>query len=108
MVKNEEIIMGIIMHGGNARSAAMRAMVAAKKASFAEAEELIEEANTALNKAHRIQTDLIQAESRGENPEISLLMVHAQDHLMNAMTIIDLAKEIIDLNKKVTKLQGGN
>lgn len=104
-MKNEVIVMGIILHGGNARSAAMRAMSAAKKIDFIEAEELVEEAKEELNKAHRIQTDLIQAEARGESDEISLLMVHAQDHLMNAMTVTDLAIEIIDLNKKITKLQ---
>ncbi|MCZ0701623.1 PTS lactose/cellobiose transporter subunit IIA [Natronobacillus azotifigens] len=100
--------MGIIIHGGNARSASMRAMASAKKAEFDEAEKFIEETNEELNKAHRIQTDLIQAESRGDKTEISLLMVHAQDHLMNAMTVRDLALEIIDLNKKITQLSGGN
>ncbi|MBM7540317.1 PTS lactose/cellobiose transporter subunit IIA [Amphibacillus cookii] len=107
-MENQEVVMGIIIHGGNARSAAMRAMAAAKKANFEEAEQLVEEANEELNKAHRIQTDLIQAESRGETTEISLLMVHAQDHLMNAMTVRDLTLEIIDLNKKINEISGGN
>lgn len=92
--------MGIIIHGGNARSYAMRAIAEAKKANFDEAEKLLEESSEELNKAHRIQTDLIQAESRGEKTELSLLMVHAQDHLMNAMTVRDLSIEIIELNKK--------
>ncbi|MBS3678810.1 PTS lactose/cellobiose transporter subunit IIA [Ornithinibacillus massiliensis] len=96
--------MGIIIHGGNARSSAMRAIAEAKNANFGEAEKLIEESNEELNKAHRIQTDLIQAESRGEKTEISLLMVHAQDHLMNAMTVRDLAIEIIDLTKKTINI----
>ncbi|ENA0413451.1 PTS lactose/cellobiose transporter subunit IIA, partial [Listeria monocytogenes] len=36
-------------------------------------------------------------EARGEKAEVSLLLVHAQDHLMNAITFKDLAKEIVDL-----------
>nr|WP_281413735.1 PTS lactose/cellobiose transporter subunit IIA [Ornithinibacillus massiliensis] len=103
-MENQEVIMGIIIHGGNARSSAMRAIAEAKNANFGEAEKLIEESNEELNKAHRIQTDLIQAESRGEKTEISLLMVHAQDHLMNAMTVRDLAIEIIDLTKKTINI----
>ncbi|OUZ16436.1 hypothetical protein A5868_001357, partial [Enterococcus sp. 12F9_DIV0723] len=31
---------------------------------------------------------------------ISLLMVHAQDHLMNAITIKDLAIELVDILEK--------
>jgi cellobiose PTS system EIIA component len=50
-----------------------------------------------LNEAHHIQTSLIQQEIRGEKVEISLLMIHAQDHLMNAITMKDLATEVVDL-----------
>lgn len=107
LLENQEVIMGIIVHGGNARSLAMKAMTAAKESKFEEAEKWIEEANEELNNAHRIQTDLIQAESRGEKHEISLLMVHAQDHLMNAMTVRDLTIEIIGLNKKIEQFSGG-
>ncbi len=39
---------------------------------------------------------MIQAESRGEKNEISLLMIHAQDHLMNALTVRELAIEMIE------------
>jgi len=55
--------------------------------------------------AHRFQTDLIQGEARGEKVEIRLILIHAQDHLMNAMTVIDLAKEIIELYKKTNELE---
>ena len=40
-------------------------------------------------------------ESAGEDLEISFIMVHGQDHLMNAITFIDLAKEVIDVYKKL-------
>ncbi|MFX3707996.1 PTS lactose/cellobiose transporter subunit IIA, partial [Streptococcus suis] len=32
---------------------------------------------------------------------IGLLMIHSQDHIMNAITFLDLAREMIDLYKKV-------
>jgi cellobiose PTS system EIIA component len=99
-LENQETIMGIIIHGGNARSCAMRAISEAKKGNFEEAENLMKESSQGLNKAHRIQTNLIQAEARGEKTELSLLMIHAQDHLMNAMTVRDLSVEIIELTKK--------
>jgi PTS system cellobiose-specific IIA component len=40
---------------------------------------------------------LIQEEAAGKQSEVTLLMVHAQDHLMNTMTIRDLAAEFVDL-----------
>ncbi|SDC31431.1 PTS system lichenan oligosaccharide-specific IIA component, Lac family [Pelagirhabdus alkalitolerans] len=107
-MENQEVVMGIIMHGGNARSAAMKAMSEAKKGNEKETHDFIEQANEELNQAHRVQTDLIQAETRGEKTDISLLMVHAQDHLMNAMTVRDLALEVIHLNEKINQLEGEN
>jgi PTS system cellobiose-specific IIA component len=35
---------------------------------------------------------------------MSLLAVHAQDHVMNAMTVRDLALEIIAMSKELRKL----
>ncbi|UTR13174.1 PTS lactose/cellobiose transporter subunit IIA [Salipaludibacillus sp. LMS25] len=96
----QETIMGIIVNGGNARSKSMEAISEAKEGNYEQALKKIEEAAQDLAKAHRVQTDLIQGEARGENTEITLLMVHAQDHLMNAMTVKDMASEFIALYEK--------
>lgn len=96
----QETIMGIIVNSGNARSKAMEAIASAKEGQYKEARNKLEEAGKDLAKAHRVQTDLIQGEARGNKAEVTLLMVHAQDHLMNAMTVRDLAGEFIDLYEK--------
>ncbi|KAB7665826.1 PTS lactose/cellobiose transporter subunit IIA [Bacillus sp. B1-b2] len=100
MMNLEEISFQIILNGGNARGLAMEAINDARIGEFDLAEQKLEDANEAMRVAHRYQTDLIQGEARGEKFEIRLLLIHAQDHLMNAMTVIDLAKEIIALHKK--------
>jgi PTS system cellobiose-specific IIA component len=97
----ESIIFQIILHGGNGRSAAMEAVYSAKKGDFESAKEKLKEADLSLKEAHHIQTSLIQGEIRGEKTEISLLMIHAQDHLMNAVTVRDLAAEMINLYQKI-------
>ncbi|NRD76310.1 PTS lactose/cellobiose transporter subunit IIA [Bacillus sp. BRMEA1] len=102
----EEIIFQIILHGGNGKSASMEAIMAAKQGDFTTAREKLKEAGDALNEAHHIQTSLVQKEVRGERTEVSLLMVHAQDHLMNAITMRDLATEFVDLYETV-KQSGG-
>ena len=97
----EEISFQIILHGGDARSHAIEAIHHAKSENLELAEESIKKANSALTAAHKYQTELIQGEVRGEKTDIRILLIHAQDHLMNAITVRDLAKEIIDVYKYI-------
>ncbi|WHX43045.1 PTS lactose/cellobiose transporter subunit IIA [Mesobacillus sp. AQ2] len=106
MVNLEETIFQIILHGGNGKSSAMEAIAAAKRGDMLGAREKLADASNELNNAHLIQTSLIQGEVRGEKTELTLLMVHAQDHLMNAITLKDLASEFVDLYEYVN-LSGG-
>ena len=92
-----ETIMGLIMYGGDAKSSAMEAIYAAKSGNFDEAEEKLEAADEALGNAHKSQTNLLTQEASGDSVELSLLLVHGQDHLMNAITFKDLARELIDV-----------
>ncbi|MTE25076.1 PTS cellobiose transporter subunit IIA, partial [Microbacterium sp. ZXX196] len=48
---------------------------------------------------HHFQTQLIQAEAGGVDFDIPIILIHAQDHLMTAMTLKDLAREIVELRK---------
>lgn len=97
----EFIIMNLVVDGGDARSSALEAIRAARNSDFDKANELINACEVAIEKAHVTQTELIQKEAGGEHIEVQLLMVHAQDHLMNAMTVKDLAIEIIELCKMI-------
>ncbi|MDK2805166.1 MAG: cellobiose system component [Thermoanaerobacterium sp.] len=101
----EEIVMKIIVNGGNARSHAMTAIQYAKSGNIKEARKEIDKACEELDKAHDVQTKLIQDEAAGNRKEVTLLMVHAQDHLMNAITVKDLAQEFIDMYEKQLKLE---
>ncbi|MBJ6745602.1 PTS lactose/cellobiose transporter subunit IIA [Streptococcus sp. 121] len=96
-----EAIMGLIMYGGEAKGYAVQAIQAAKKKEFEEADRLLAEATKSLNVAHNSQTDLLAKEAGGQNMELTLLMVHGQDHLMTALTFIDLAKEFVDVYKQM-------
>lgn len=87
----------LILFAGNGRSSAMEAIQEAKKGNFERADGLIKEATTELGKAHKFQTKLIQDEASGKSNPVNILLVHAQDHLMTAMTVRDLATEIVEL-----------
>jgi cellobiose PTS system EIIA component len=97
----EQIIMQLIVNAGNAKSKAMESIQLAKTGNIVGARTLYEQAGNDLSKAHEIQTKLIQEEADGKAEEISLLMVHAQDHLMNAITVRDLSQEFIDMYEKI-------
>lgn len=96
-----EIAFQIILYGGNGRSCAMEAIQYAKERNFEEATGLIKEAEQEINKAHKFQTELLQNEAQGTESELNLLLIHSQDHLMNAITVKDLVNEMIDLYKEM-------
>ena len=94
------MVMELVVNGGMARSLAIEAIRNARQGNFEEADKLMKESAETLSKAHEVQTELITKEAGGEHMEVQLLMVHAQDHVMNAMTVYDLAVEIIELLKE--------
>jgi len=94
------VVMGIIMNAGNAKGLAHEALEAAKKDDFEKADQFMTQSNQALSEAHHIQSDMLTKEAQGEHTEVNLYMVHAQDHLMTAITYQDLIKEFIALYKK--------
>lgn len=95
----EEIIMQLIMQSGQARSCLMQAVGMARNKQFDEADQLVKQAETFLQEAHNIQTSLIgMDEGEGKLP-VSIILVHAQDHIMNAVLLMDVAKELILIHK---------
>ena len=101
---NQNEMLEVLRNGGNARSKALAAIRAAKNNEMEKAEELIKECNDSLIKAHGFQTETIQsALNSGEASDsyATLLMVHGQDHLMDAMTVKDLAVEMIEMYKLI-------
>ncbi|MFC4771972.1 PTS lactose/cellobiose transporter subunit IIA [Enterococcus hermanniensis] len=100
-----QVVMGLIMNAGNAKGEAVAALSAAKENNFAEAEERMDAANEALVAAHNTQTSLLTAEASGNNSEVTLLMVHSQDHLMNAISYLGLTQELIDVYKRLAALE---
>ena len=71
---------------------------------FEKAKELIIKADEELGYAHSSQTSLIQGEAANDKIEFSLLLVHAQDHLMTTMTFKDLAVELIEVYEKIDSI----
>jgi len=93
----ELISFQIIAAVGTAKSMYIEAIQAAKIGNFDEADQLIEEGAKVFLEGHKAHASLIQKEASGEKLEFSLLLMHAEDQLMNAETTKIMATEIIDL-----------
>ena len=101
MDEQEQVVINLIVNSGSARSSAIEAIQYAKAGDIKKAEESLQTAKETVNDAHHSQTELIQAEIRGEKSPLNLFTAHAQDHLMTALVVIDLAQEFIDVYKKI-------
>ncbi|EMF0421401.1 PTS lactose/cellobiose transporter subunit IIA [Enterococcus hirae] len=101
--KNIESIMSLIVFSGNAKSDAMEAISAAKKGKLILADQKIKDAEDSLVQAHHTQTDMLTKEAQGDHVDVTLLTVHSQDHLMTSIAFVDLAKELIELYRRIEK-----
>ncbi|MNH06658.1 N,N'-diacetylchitobiose-specific phosphotransferase enzyme IIA component [compost metagenome] len=99
----EEQVMGLIINSGNARSCAYEALSFAKQGNFLKAEEVMQEARAALNEAHLVQTQLIEHDQGEGKTKMTLVMVHAQDHLMTSMLARELIAELIQVYKRLSE-----
>ena len=95
--------MGLIANGGNAKSLAFEAIRLAKKGDIEGVREKLKESDKSLLEAHNSQTNMLTKEAQGDHMHVTLLVVHSQDHLMNAITFRDLAGEMVDLYEKLYK-----
>ena len=71
----EEVVMGLIINSGQARSLAYAALKQAKQGDFAAAKTMMEQSRTALNEAHLVQTKLIESDQGEGNLVLRLLFV---------------------------------
>ena len=100
----EMAIMNIIINAGDCKNHSYMALSLVNEGKYEDADKEIELANDALAKAHDSQTEMIQKEASGDKIELSLLFVHAQDHLMTAISEKTLIEQIIGLRKVVNTL----
>ena len=91
----------IILHSGSARSEIHEAFTKMREGSFDDAESKLNQSNEIILEAHHAQTKLLQESASGVEIKIEIIMVHAQDHLMTTMTLLEVAKEMLALYKKV-------
>lgn len=90
----------LIGFAGDAFSFFYKAVEAAREGKMEEAHGLLAEGEKQLAKAHNAQTELLTAEAQGKDIAYSIMLIHAQDHLMTTIMYERVAKEFIVLYKE--------
>ena len=105
-MNNLETAMELIAGAGDSRAYSMEAIGHAREGRFEEAKQALESAVSSMIETHEYQTQLIRDEIQGKGTEVSLIMVHAQDHLNLALIMRDLAEEFVNLYERLDRLEG--
>lgn len=98
----------LISKAGSAFSILVDVLNDCRNGQFAEVETKIANAEEMMNNAHNIQTRLITEQINGQEEPPDLLMVHAQDTLMNTILMFTITKEFVHMyqDRERSKVNG--
>lgn len=104
----QELSCVLIACAGDAYGHFNTAINLASEGSFDAAEGELKAGRVSVAEGHKSQLALLRDEAVGTTCPIGILEVHAQDHLMNAMSFENTARQIIALYRRVENLEGGD
>lgn len=100
----EEICLRTINKAGIAKSLAIEAINDCKNNSYELCQEKMQVCKKNYIAAQQIHHQILVKVASNEKIKISFLLIHAEDQLMNAETTANLAYEIIDIHRRIQKL----
>lgn len=104
MKYEDQLALSIISKAGDAKSKLFEALEVLNEENDKEKfDDLIKDSESLLNEAHKMQFELLASESNNKEHEISYLLVHAQDHLMTTLSLVEITTSLIDY---IHKLKG--
>ena len=101
----EEYIFNIIGFSGMAKYYASEAIKNAREGNFKESEELFKKSDDEFSKAQDAEGALAKNRNEVSKECDELILIHSQDHFMGTMTYRELAKEMIEMSKKINELE---
>lgn len=100
-----ELAFQIILHAGNSKSHAMLAIEAAREGNEEKYKECMAVVSEEMINAHHVQSDMLHKEANGEKTDMNIIMVHAQDHLMMALLMREIAEEMNLMYARIRQLE---
>ena len=101
----EEYIFNIIGFSGMAKYYASEAIKSAREGKFKESKELLKKSDEEFSKAQDAEGALAKNRNEVSKECDELILIHSQDHFMGTMTYRELAKEMIEMSKKINELE---
>ena len=95
----------IITFAGEAKASFMSAIRSARNGELDKARDEYERGTLQLIDGHKVHAKLLQHEAMGIDVKVSLLLVHAEDQLMNTETCKSNAEEFIYLYGRMVKAE---
>ena len=96
----ESISFELISKSGSAFSLLVEALMNVRNGNY-EVEDIISQAKALMDEAHNMQTRLVTQEAQGNALKMGVLLVHAQDHLMNCVLMFTIVEEFIQMYKEM-------
>lgn len=91
----------LIAGAGEAQNFFYQSLEAAKKGDYENSESLMKQGDEAMLETHKAQAKLLWSEANESPTDITLLMVHAQDHVMQAILFERVVKELIEMYSRM-------
>lgn len=104
--KLSEVAMQIIAYSGVAKSTYIEAAHLARRGEFDQAIEQIKQGDEVLRTAHDTHLQLLQKEATENTPQVSMLVLHAEDQFMSCETIKVLVMEIMEIYRQLQASKG--
>ncbi|WP_031542721.1 PTS lactose/cellobiose transporter subunit IIA [Mesoplasma photuris] len=101
MLNYEKIAFGIISSAGSAKSYAFEAISEAEDGNYDQANKLIELGREDIIKAEQVHMETISFEAQGNKLEFSILLMHAEDQMMSAQMLLEMAEKFINVYEKM-------
>lgn len=90
-----QVAMQVITYAGMAKSNYLEALKYYRENDQTAYEQSMSNGDESFSQAHEAHLQLLQQEMNTQEPQITMLMAHAEDQLMSAETIKTLIQEII-------------
>ncbi|WP_024655192.1 PTS lactose/cellobiose transporter subunit IIA [Borrelia hispanica] len=99
----DDISMPVVAYSGEAKSFLREALEYAKAGNYNKSTEIIEKSRKSIEKAHGEHRHIIQYLTNNPDIKTPFILIHAEDHLMSAMSELSIFEEFISLYKIINE-----
>nr|WKT13894.1 PTS lactose/cellobiose transporter subunit IIA [Borrelia sp. BU AG58] len=102
----DEVSMPVVAYSGEAKSFLREALAHAKIGDYTKSSEIIKESRSSIAKAHEAHRDVIHYSTiNPDSIKTPFILIHAEDHLMSAISELSIFEELIQVYKIINELK---